>query len=206
MRQGISFPSNDAYVGFSQVNFAGNPPVKLMDVSESYFLRAEGALRGWDMGGSAKQFYEDGIRASFAENGVGGIDTYLQDGTSTPIAYTDPKNSANNAPPLSSITIKWDDNATMEQNLERIITQKWIAIYPDGEEAWSEFRRTGYPRLYPVMVNNSGGDIPNGQFIKRITYPTSITNASGAAAAEAIAKYFIFLSTHFNDGIRILFS
>lgn len=189
MRQGISFPSNDAYVGFSQVNFEGNPPVKLMDVAESYFLRAEGALRGWDMGGSAKDFYEEGIRASFAENGVGGIDAYLQDGTSTPIAYTDPKNSANNAPPLSSITIRWDDNASMEQNLERIITQKWIAIYPDGEEAWSEFRRTGYPRLYPVMVNNSGGDIPDGQFIKRITYPTSITNASGAAAAEAISKY-----------------
>ena len=53
-------------------------------------------------------------------------------------------------PPLSSITIKWEDNATFEQKLERIITQKWIAMYPEGEEAWAEFRRTGYPKLYPA--------------------------------------------------------
>jgi hypothetical protein len=189
MRQGISFPSNDAYVGFSMVNFVGNPPVKLMDVSESYFLRAEGELRGWNMGGTAKDFYEQGIKTSFKANAVGGEDAYLNNNINTPVAYVDPKNPANNAPPLSSITIKWEEGAAMEQKLERIITQKWIAMYPDGQEARSEFRRTGYPKLYPVMVNNSNGDIPSGQFIKRMTYPTSITNASGAATAEAVSKY-----------------
>ncbi|WP_018616570.1 SusD/RagB family nutrient-binding outer membrane lipoprotein [Segetibacter koreensis] len=189
MRQGISFPSNDDYIGFSQVKFEGNPPVKLMDVAESYFLRAEGDLRGWNMGGAAKDFYEQGIRASFKENGVGGEDEYINNTTSTPKAYVDPKNPANNAGPLTSLTIKWEEGATMEQKLERIITQKWISMYPEGQEAWSEFRRTGYPKLYPVMVNNSRGDIPNGEFIKRITYPTSITNASAAATAEAVSKF-----------------
>lgn len=189
MRQGISFPTNGAYLGFSQVNFDGNPPVKLMDVSESYFLRAEGALRGWNMGGAEKDLYEQGVKSSFKANGVGGETAYLSDSTSTPKAYVDPKNSANNAPSLSSITIKWDGGATFEQKLERIITQKWIALFPEGQEAWSEFRRTGYPRLYPFMVNNSGGDIPNGEFIKRITYPTSITNASASATADAVSKY-----------------
>lgn len=189
MRQGISFPTNDAYIEFSQVNFNGNPPVKLMDVSESYFLRAEGAIRGWNMGGNAKDFYEQGIMASFKANGVSGAEVYINNATATPVAYVDPKNPANNAPPLSSITIKWEEGATMEQKLERIITQKWIAMFPEGEEAWSEFRRTGYPKLYPVIVNNSRGDIPNGEFIKRITYPTSITNASAAATAEAVTKY-----------------
>nr|MBA2760883.1 SusD/RagB family nutrient-binding outer membrane lipoprotein [Segetibacter sp.] len=100
-----------------------------------------------------------------------------------------PKNPANNAGPLTSLTIKWKEGASMEQKLERVITQKWIAMYPEGQEAWSEFRRTGYPKLYPVMVNNSRGDIPNGEFIKRITYPTSITNASAAATAEAVSKF-----------------
>ena len=40
-----------------------------------------------------------------------------------------------------------------EENLERIITQKWIALFPNGIESWSEHRRTGYPKLLPVVVN-----------------------------------------------------
>ena len=189
MRQGVSFPTNNAYTGFSQVNFVGNPPVKLLDVSESYFLRAEGALRGWNMGGTAKDFYEQGIKASFKAYGLGGEEAYINNNTAVPNAYVDPKNPANNAPALTSITIKWDEAVPFEQKLERIITQKWIALFPDGQEAWSEFRRTGYPKLYPVMVNNSNGQIPNGEFIKRITYPTSITNSSQAAVAAAISSY-----------------
>lgn len=178
-----------AYLGYSKVNFGNNPYVKLMDGSESYFLRAEGALRGWNMGGTAEEFYVEGIKASFAENQLGGVDNYLNDNTSTPIAYNDPNNSANNAPPISSITIKWDPSATFEKSLERIITQKWIAMYPMGQEAWSEFRRTGYPKLWPVVVNNSGGDVPIGQFIKRIPYPSAITNASKSAVAAAVSTY-----------------
>jgi len=151
-----------AYLGFSMVNFVTNPYVKLMDVSESYFLRAEGALRGWNMGGTAEEFYTEGIKASFAANQLGGVDNYLNDNTSTPASYVDPNNPANNAPPISSITIKWNAATGFEENLERIITQKWIAMYPEGQEAWSEFRRTGYPKLWPVVVNNSGGDVPVG--------------------------------------------
>lgn len=49
--------------------------------------------------------------------------------------------------------------ADFETNLERIITQKWIAIFPLGTEAWTEHRRTGYPRLLPAVVDNSGGAV-----------------------------------------------
>ncbi|GEM_PF-5294236 len=86
------------------------------------------------------------------------------------------------------IKIKWDEGASFDEKLERIITQKWIAIYPDGQEAWSEFRRTGYPKLWPVNVNLSGGDVPEGEFIKRINYPPAITNASQAATAAAVGQ------------------
>jgi hypothetical protein len=188
VRSGAAF-NDKSYLGFSQVNFLDNPFVKVMDVSESYFLRAEGALRGWQMGGTAKDFYEQGIRASFTSNKVGGVEDYINDNTSVPIAYVDPNNALNNAPPLTTLTIMWDEAATFEEKLERIITQKWIAMYPEGQEAWSEFRRTGYPKLWPVTVNFSGGDVPEGQFIKRINYPSAITNASQSATAEAVAKY-----------------
>lgn len=187
IRSGAEF-GGQSYLGFSQVNFIDNPFVKLMDVAESYFLRAEGALRGWNMGGSAKEFYEEGIRVSFNANGIGGAEDYLNNSTETPIAYVDPINPANNAPPLTSITIKWEEDDTFEQKLERIIMQKWIAMYPEGQEAWSEFRRTGYPKLYPVVANFSD-IIPDGEFIKRVTYPTAITNASQEAVEVAINQY-----------------
>lgn len=188
VRTGPSF-SDKNYLDFSKLNFFDNPYVKLMDVAESYFLRAEGALRGWDMGGSAKEFYEEGVRTSFSANRVPGVETYLEDDTSEPIAYVDPYNSVNNATPLTSIKIKWDESAGFEEKLERIITQKWIAMFPEGQEAWSEFRRTGYPRLWPIVENHSNGDILDGEFIRRINYPPAMTNASQEAVAEAISRF-----------------
>lgn len=189
-RNGIAISSKDTYVNFSQPNFSTNTPVKVIDGAESYFLRAEGVLRGWNMGGgTAKEFYENGVRASFAQNGVGGADAYLADDVSTQTAFVDPKNPVNNSPAISTITIKWDENDTPERKLERIITQKWISMYPEGREAWAEFRRTGYPKLYLNVVNNSNGVIPADDYIKRLTYPTAITNASRAAVDAAVNKY-----------------
>ena len=114
-----------------------------MTAAEGFFLRAEGALRGWNMGGTARAFYEAGIRASFNENGVSGEDAFISNSTLKPTRYVDRTggNNAVNAP--SDITIAWNDEADLETNLERIITQKWIAMYPDGCEGWAEFRRTG---------------------------------------------------------------
>lgn len=187
IRPGVAKPAKDRYQDYSKPNVTETSPVKQVDVSESYFLRAEGALRGWNMGGSAQQFYEDGIRASFKATGASGVDAYLQ-GTGTQIPYVDPKNAANNSPALTDVTVKWNEAATMEQKLEKIITQKWIALYPEGTEAWSEFRRTGYPKLYPVMVSNNP-DLPIGTFIKRLTYPPVVTNASKAAVDKAVASF-----------------
>jgi hypothetical protein len=192
IRQGIKIDAKDTYEGFSTMKVSLTTPIKIMGVAESFFLRAEGVLRGWNMGGgSAQTFYENGIKASFAENdGLKGADNYILDATSTPAAYVDPKNSANNAAPLSTITIKWNDADAFNTKLERIITQKWIAGFPEGCEAWAEFRRTGFPNLYPVVVNNSGGSIPAGGFIKRFPYTTSFTNASKAQVTAAVAKSF----------------
>ena len=52
-------------------------PIVWMTAAESYFLRAEGALRGWNMGGTAQHFYEAGVKISFQEAGVSGADNYL---------------------------------------------------------------------------------------------------------------------------------
>lgn len=65
--------------------------------------------------------------------------------------------------------------AAAEIKLERIITQKWIAMYPEGCEAWAEQRRTGYPRLFPVRFNHSKGQsIDTETMIRRLPYPATL--------------------------------
>ena len=49
------------------------------------------------------------------------------------------------------------------------MTQKWLALYPDGNEAWAEFRRTGLPELTPVATSLEP-TLPAGTFVKKLRY------------------------------------
>ncbi len=187
IRPGVAKPTKAVYQDFSKYNVQTSTPVKQVDVAESYFLMAEAALRGWNMGGTAKQFYEEGIKVSFKANGVSGADAYLTS-TTKQTAYVDPKNSANNSPAISNVTVAWDEAADFQVKLEKIITQKWIAMFPEGTEAWSEFRRTGYPKLYHVMVSHHP-DLPIGTYIKRLAYLSSVISTSEAAVKAAVSSY-----------------
>ncbi|QXV64707.1 SusD/RagB family nutrient-binding outer membrane lipoprotein [Mucilaginibacter sp. 21P] len=189
VRTGINV-DRSGYIKCSAINVNQTTSIPWMSYPEVLFLRAEGALRGWNMGGGgAGILYAQGVTASFAQNNAGDASGYLSDATSTPTSYTDPVNSSNsfNSNP-SNITIKWDDNASFEKSLERIITQKWIAVFPDGQEAWSEFRRTGYPKILPVLVNNSSGTINTTTQIRRLPFTQNqySTNPAGVASGVAL--------------------
>lgn len=163
-------------------------PYVWMTAAEVAFLRAEGALRGWAMGGNAQSFYEKGIALSFKQYGVSGADTYMKDDKSTPAAYTDPLNAYSTGSP-SDITIAWNEDTGadhFEENLERIITQKWIAIYPLGIEAWCEQRRTGYPKRLPIAKNNSKFDKLPSIGIRRLHYPAEEYALDGGHVTEAV--------------------
>lgn len=181
VRQGIVTTNWTPYTGsnISNLNMNVNTTqIVWMTAAESFFLRAEGALRGWNMGGTAESLYNQGITASFVENGLQATAAagYAADNTSTPAPFNDNSGqSGNNAAAPSNILIAWNAADQFETNLERIITQKWIALYPDGPEGWAEFRRTGYPKLLPVVVNNSNQTIGTKQ-IRRIPYPQSEYN------------------------------
>jgi len=176
IRIGGNIPPKPFYSGFSKYNynttFTQSAPETIMTAAEVWFLKAEAALRGWAGAGDAKTDYETGIQTSMAQYGLSGA-TYITDATSKPADYVDYLNPANNSPALSSVTIKWDPAASNELKLEKIITQKWLAMFPEGQEAWTEFRRTGYPRLFPVVVNNSGGTIDAQLQVRRLAYPQS---------------------------------
>lgn len=172
LRNGVQIPSGGTEKLYANMKVSDNDKVQWMNAAEVCFLRAEGALKGWNMGGTAQQFYEQGVRLSFEQWGVNGADAYLADATSTPALHRDPVNAVfNYSGTAPTITISWDDAATDAEKLERIITQKWIANFPLGQEAWAEYRRTGYPRLMPVMVNNSNGVVSDSRMARRLRYP-----------------------------------
>lgn len=192
VRQGIITTNWTPYSGPAISNLNMNPgttQIVWMTAAESYFLRAEGALRGWNMGGTAQQFYNQGIATSFTENGIAADPAvYAADSTSTPINFTDNSGqSGNNAAAPSTIKIFYKTSDNFETNLEKIITQKWLALFPDGPEGWAEFRRTGYPKLFPVVTNNSNNTINTAIQIRRITYPQSEYINNGAGVQTGIA-------------------
>lgn len=133
-------------------------PMMLMNYAEVCFLKTEAAIRGWSGSGDAKENYEAGIRASFAEVRADVSDKSVID-TSNDDVY------------ISTGFAQWDGTADFETKLKKIITQKWIAMYPNGDEAWAEFRRTGYPDLMPVSQSEEPTINPkNGEFIKKLRY------------------------------------
>lgn len=182
-------PEPTVYANYSKLYIASDKtlPQPVMYAAEAAFLRAEGALKHWNMGGDAKTFYEKGIRLSFEEFGVSGVDAYLADDTSVPGDYVDDLvsgHSGNNYTNQSSITIKWDDNASDAEKLERVLTQKWIACYPDPMNGWADFRRTGYPKIFPATKSmNSDCTTMRGQRRLRFTLSEYNNNKANVEAA-----------------------
>ena len=134
------------------MNVSENTHGTWLTASEMAFCKAEGVLRGWNMGkGSAKEFYEQGVTLSFNQWKAEGAAAYLMDDTSIEANYFDALGGfGGTATRVSKITIKWEDSAPMAEKMERLITQKWIALFPNGQEAWNEIRRTGYPHIFAV--------------------------------------------------------
>jgi hypothetical protein len=92
---------------------------RMMSAAEVRFILAEAALKGWSVTGDAKTHYDAGIKAS--------MDTW-----GTTAAYA------------SYMTQK---GVAYDGTLKQIIEQKWISSWTAAQEAWFDYRRTGFPEL-----------------------------------------------------------
>lgn len=148
----------DEYSEFGELFYEPTTPVIFLDYATVKFLLAEAAER--NIGGvtDAESHYNEAIQASFEYYGVEGAETYLQQPA---VAY-------------STAPGNWK---------QKIGMQKWVALFNQGLEAWTEFRRLDYPQLAA----------PEGAYVNtvpvRLIYPISeqtLNRSNFEAAAAAI--------------------
>ncbi|WNB17206.1 SusD/RagB family nutrient-binding outer membrane lipoprotein [Marivirga arenosa] len=140
----------------------------LMDYSEVASYLAEAAQRGWNVGGSAQEWYEESVTASITD--WASIAEDGNDGVADAAAYL--------AQPEVAFATAEDGNA-----MNAIAKQRYISLFNRGMTAWYEWRRMDYPSLVPPE-GMSASDIPT-----RLQYPVderSVNNANRQDAASAI--------------------
>lgn len=154
----ISFPGSAIGAGGPGVGEQG-APLPIITVAEMDFAMAEAVERGW-ITGSAADYYYSGIEASWNQWGV--------------------YEAGNFADFIAKPEVVYDSNAWEE----KIGTQKWIALFPHGYEAWAEWRRLGHPELTP----NPHGVGADPQIPLRFTYPSSESTINGVNYEDAVSK------------------
>jgi hypothetical protein len=134
----------------------------IVSAAQILFCRAEAAELGWTSENAAN-LYNDAIKASWEQHSVFEATAYA--------------NYIGN----SNVALGTSDR------IRKIVTQKYIALYPNGNEAWSEWRRTGFPVLTPTQYalnTNDGKVIP-----RRYAYPVSEVTQNGANYQDAVNRF-----------------
>ncbi|RYE12460.1 MAG: SusD/RagB family nutrient-binding outer membrane lipoprotein [Sphingobacteriaceae bacterium] len=193
--RGIS--PNSWFIGTNSTSYASigifkgpDAPQPLLLLSDSYFLQAEGVMKGL-ITGDAKTYFDNGIQASFR---------YLYKNSTNAIASgKDPviDGKAYQTTNSTNYLANYNLAVTDDQRLEAIITQKYIALNMlFGDEAWNEYRRTGYPAnnastsATPVQTINSivSESTATDKLPARLQYPSTEFNYN-AANVPTVDKY-----------------
>ncbi len=130
----------------------------LLEASEVNLNLAEAVQRGW-ITGNAKTFYDKGVSLSMERWGIPGGET---------TAY------------LSNAKVNLDGT----NNLEKIATQKWLALFTVGIESYYEYRRTKLPSIIGNAVPTTLGN----PFPLRYRYPTAEKDNNTEKYDEAVAR------------------
>ena len=161
---------------YSKINFLmlqNDEPYMLMNYGEVQLLLAEAAERG--IGGltaaAAQGYYNAGVKASMQMYTVYDASLTVSDAAVTSYLTTYPY-------------------GTPKPKLEMIGQQLWVNKFLNWWEAWSDWRRTGFPKLVPV---NYPGNVTNGTIPVRLQYPTDETTnnpnfGSGSSANDYTTK------------------
>ena len=185
----------------SEISFFWYSPVIEIPVlrsSEVYFLLAEAAL--YEMiSGDASDFYKKGIAAAIVQSqdfyekskpqmaGSSGVlklfnPDWTDDDIQNYLAYKEMSQpEIDDFLASSATTLTGGD----EEKLEQIINQKTVALYPNALEGWTEWRRTGYPR---VLIAADEQSALHGVPRRRERYPTNESLINSVHYNEAVDR------------------
>lgn len=131
--QGGAFGGTAAYAVHTHFGAAlheATNPAALLDYTEVCFYLAEAAERGWSVGGTAEEWYNNGIASSFDAWGASDLATYM---ANPDVAYA-------TAPGT------WK---------EKIGNQAWLAMFNRGFEGWTVWRKFDAPTTFSLPVDTS---------------------------------------------------
>jgi hypothetical protein len=164
-------PADAVFVTYSEPNprtiLQLNSPYLLLTNAETNFLLAEAALRGWYTASGASTLYENGISASMRQWALFGA-TISNNQIQTYLSYH-----------------RLNTTGTFNAQMEQIYTQFWVGVFPNSQEVFASYRRTGYPALIP---NNYVGNATGGKIFRRMLYPTTEQNLNRANYNAVIAR------------------
>lgn len=163
--KGAPYAKQVSYGDFSNVGpklkEKTNPGV-IFDYTETCFLLADAANRGFSVGGTPEEYYKKGILASMAFWGIasGDAQTYVD---RTDVAFA----------------------TAIGTTKQKIAYQLWIAYYNRGFEAWTEYRRLDYPALQApsTAVDAAEGKVPVRNIYSLFDKTLNKTNYEAAATA-----------------------
>jgi hypothetical protein len=141
-----------------------NGPTFLITYAQVELLLAEAAKRGWAVGDAATH-YNNGVKAA--------MEQLAQYDASAVISSADIQLYLTSHPYVDA------------EGYDQINTQYWAACLLDWYEAWSNWRRSGYPELVPV---NYVGNATGGQIPRRMLYPSSELASNPTNYQEAITR------------------
>ncbi|MFN8336987.1 MAG: SusD/RagB family nutrient-binding outer membrane lipoprotein [Cyclobacteriaceae bacterium] len=170
----VTWAGSGIYSGLGVLKGAGMGQ-PLMLAAEALFLRAEAELNGGIAGGTAaaETSFNAGITASF---------NYLyKDENETVTTAVAPLVSSYISTNTGNYLADFTAATTTAQRLEAIITQKYIAMNMiTSDEAYNEFRRTGFPVTVPgggenfdIASNKSTITERFDRLPTRVMYPSS---------------------------------
>lgn len=143
-------------------------PVLVMTNAEVYLLLAEAAIRGW-YEGSAEQAYNEAVGAGMRQWALFGAEGVITPARIEQYLEENPFNSS----------------ASFEEKLEQIGTQKWVSLFLEFQEIYSNWRRTDYPKLTPT---NYPGNITGGRIPRRRIIPDQEIRENEANFLEAMER------------------
>jgi hypothetical protein len=154
-------------------------PDLILTYAETELLLADAANR-WGIGGDAGTHYKNGVIAAITQ-----LSAYPNSGGASGAVSTAHATTYYNAHPY---------NSNSKLGLEQINDQYWACTIFDEYEAWSNWRRSGYPATagspgYPSLVPvNYTGNVTNGTIPRRMAYPTGQRQTNPTNYNAAVAK------------------